>query len=180
MLTVDLSELRRRGSIPLRGTISGDHPIWGELEFELPDGVEVDLSAQEAAGEQVIVRGTIRADVSHPCRRCLEEVRESVQFPVFLVWAANAGLAEGEDGEDPGDDEVRLLDPRAAVLDVAPAVREEVLLGVPAFPLCRADCRGLCPVCGVDRNVESCSCDLSKSDDRWAGLRSLSDDPGLR
>jgi uncharacterized protein len=180
MLTVDLSELRRRGSIPLRATISGDDSLWGELEFALPGGVTVDLTAEESASEQVIVRGRVLADVSHPCRRCLEEVREKVEFPVFLVWAPNAGLADDEDGEGIGEDEVRLLDPRAAVLDVTPAIREEVLLAVPAFPLCREDCRGLCPVCGVNRNLEECSCDLAKSEDRWEGLRILSDDSGLR
>jgi uncharacterized protein len=39
--------------------------------------------------------------------------------------------------------------------------------------VCRPDCAGLCPVCGIDRNVEQCGCDTSRSDDRWSALDDL-------
>jgi uncharacterized protein len=181
MLTVDLSELRRKGRLRLRGAIAGDDPLWGETEFAFSGDVTVDLTAEELAGEQVIVHGKVQAEVTHPCSRCLEEAREAVDLPVQLVWAPRAerdGGVEGEEGDK--DDDLRVLDSRAAQLDVEPAIREEVLLAVSRFPLCRADCRGLCPVCGVNRNVEECGCDLASSDARWGGLRALSDDSGLR
>jgi len=179
MLTVDLSELRRRGSLPLRGTIAGNDPLWGEVEFVFSGDVEVDLSVGELPSEQILVHGRVRAEISHPCRRCLEEVREVVDLPVNLVWAPpNEESREGEDeGEE--DDELRVLDPRSSVIEVEAAIREEVLLAVSRFPLCRDDCRGLCPVCGVDRNVKECGCDLADSDARWDGLRGFSVDSGL-
>ena len=55
-------------------------------------------------------------------------------------------------------------------LDLAPMVREEVLLAVPDAPLCRPDCAGLCPTCGADRNAAPCDCDTAVRDDRWAAL----------
>jgi uncharacterized protein len=178
MLTVDLSELRRRGNLTLRGTIAGDDPAWGEREFTFSDDVEAELMAEELSGEQVIVQGRVQAQVSHPCRRCLEEVREVLDLPVHLVWSPPSERFDEDEGGE--DDELRVLDPRSSVLDVEPAIREEVLLAVSRFPLCKLDCRGLCPVCGVDRNVEECGCDLARSDDRWDDLRALSDDSGLR
>ena len=47
------------------------------------------------------------------------------------------------------------------------------LLNLPAAPLCRDDCAGLCPVCGIDRNAAECDCDLNPPDPRWDALRAL-------
>ena len=52
-------------------------------------------------------------------------------------------------------------------------VREDVLLGVPDAPLCRADCPGLCPVCGADLADGPCDCDTTVRDERWAVLDQL-------
>ena len=61
-------------------------------------------------------------------------------------------------------------------LDLAEMVREAVLLEAPTNPLCRPDCAGLCPVCGVDRNEAACSCDTTVRDERWAALDALKPD----
>jgi uncharacterized protein len=52
-------------------------------------------------------------------------------------------------------------------------VREEILLAVPAHVLCRHECQGLCPVCGIDRNQGSCQCETTETDSRWQGLKEL-------
>jgi uncharacterized protein len=54
-------------------------------------------------------------------------------------------------------------------------VRDACILDLPLAPLCRADCAGLCPECGVNRNLEQCSCD-APTDPRWDALRALSDE----
>jgi uncharacterized protein len=71
--------------------------------------------------------------------------------------------------------QLELLDPDAFLiedgqLDLAPLVRETVLLELDVERVCREDCAGLCPVCGVDRNESDCDCDTSVTDDRWAAL----------
>jgi uncharacterized protein len=57
--------------------------------------------------------------------------------------------------------------------DVGEMLREYVLLELPMQPLCRPDCRGLCPECGADLNVEQCSCGSTSVDERFAALRAL-------
>ena len=52
-------------------------------------------------------------------------------------------------------------------------VREELLLSVPVNVLCREDCRGLCPACGIDRNLSECQCQTDEVDSRWAKLKEL-------
>ena len=58
------------------------------------------------------------------------------------------------------------------VADLAPLVHDAILLDLPLAPLCRADCRGLCPYCGIDRNEDSCDCS-APVDARWATLDEL-------
>lgn len=57
--------------------------------------------------------------------------------------------------------------------DLAQAVLNEIWFHCPMQPLCRPDCRGLCPVCGVDLNQQSCSCARQEIDPRWEKLKSL-------
>ena len=54
-------------------------------------------------------------------------------------------------------------------VDLEPLVRDAVLLELPLAPLCRADCQGLCPFCGVNRNDEACGCE-APADPRWSAL----------
>ncbi|MBI3635882.1 MAG: DUF177 domain-containing protein, partial [Candidatus Rokubacteria bacterium] len=59
-------------------------------------------------------------------------------------------------------------------LDVSRLVETETSLALPMKPLCRPDCRGLCPLCGGNRNVVSCTCETRPPDPRLAALRDLS------
>jgi uncharacterized protein len=79
---------------------------------------------------------------------------------------AESGLDEAE------EDDVVPIPAGARELDLRPAVREEWLLAVPAFALCKEDCLGLCVTCGADRNTGACTC-APATDPRWEGLRAL-------
>jgi uncharacterized protein len=56
------------------------------------------------------------------------------------------------------------------VIDLDPVVREQLLLALPGYPVCREDCKGLCTVCGVNLNERDCGCDRHVPDPRWAAL----------
>jgi uncharacterized protein len=56
---------------------------------------------------------------------------------------------------------------------LAPVVREYVLLDLPDLPLCKDDCAGICPTCGIDRNAGTCDCDAVVTDPRWSALENL-------
>ncbi|MCA9680433.1 MAG: DUF177 domain-containing protein, partial [Myxococcales bacterium] len=95
--------------------------------------------------------------------------------------AAAAGAGTTRDGAA-ADDEDAGLELAAEDLDVfaydgesvdlEPIVREQLVLAVPYAPLCKEDCRGLCPQCGIDRNVETCTCQ-PPGDPRFAALGAL-------
>ena len=104
------------------------------------------------------------------CQRCLEPLVETVEQPMQLLLVPGApasadgehALAEEELGvvEVAEDDEV----------DLRPLLVEQIQLNVPMKPLCRADCAGICPVCGANRNAGPCDCATEEVDPRWKAL----------
>jgi uncharacterized protein len=58
-------------------------------------------------------------------------------------------------------------------IDIDELVTEELMLAIPDHVLCNENCKGMCPVCGVDRNSIRCECETHEVDPRWAGLKKL-------
>ena len=59
------------------------------------------------------------------------------------------------------------------VIDIDELLREQVILALPSRALCREDCKGLCPVCGIDKNLKDCECESHPVDPRWTALNGL-------
>jgi uncharacterized protein len=116
----------------------------------------------EALNDGVAVSGTITTRWHGICRRCAIVVGGELVAEVDERYQV--------DGTDPDAFEFDGLQ-----LDLQPMVRELILLDAPATPLCRPDCQGLCPTCGVDRNHESCSCTPPPADLRWSALDAVKD-----
>ncbi len=108
----------------------------------------------------IVVSGNITIPWSTACRRCLTEVTGAAAVDVDEVYQ-----------DDVSDEEAFPIE--GDQIDLAPAVREYVLIELPDGPLCRDDCAGICPVCGVERNESTCECDTSVRDNRWAALDDL-------
>ncbi|MCX6097782.1 MAG: DUF177 domain-containing protein [Caldiserica bacterium] len=92
--------------------------------------------------------GSFGANVSQPCVRCLDPVVEDVEFDISETF-----LLDGQD--DPDQEDMFVLE--SDVLDVSDVVRQHLLIEVTEFPLCKEDCRGLCPECGANLNSTVCS-----------------------
>jgi uncharacterized protein len=120
---------------------------------------------------EIHIRGALQGEMEVPCARCLEPIRVSVSAPVDLYYRPMSDIAR--------DEEVAISEAETEVgfyespgLDLADLVREQVLVSLPMRSICREDCRGLCPVCGANRNSESCGCQENFVDPRWDALRS--------
>jgi uncharacterized protein len=119
---------------------------------------DVDVALRlTARNDGIDVDGDVSVGWATVCRRCLADVSGTAVGAVDEVYQI-----------DPLDPEAYLIE--AGQLDLTALVRETVLLELDAERLCRDDCAGLCPVCGVDRNITECSCDTTVNDDRWAAL----------
>jgi uncharacterized protein len=122
-------------------------------------------------GPDVVVTGHIESTVPLTCSRCLEVFPARVRASVDVRYApAPAGAESVELGADDLDVDFYANDQ----LNLAGLVETETSLALPMKPLCRDDCRGLCPVCGGNRNLVQCECPAHPPDPRLAVLHQLS------
>jgi uncharacterized protein len=130
----------------------------------------VSLSVQKD-GSDVTVQGRLEARVPQICARCLEPYQVAVapEIDARFVPAPSGRAEEHELLADDLETDVYSRD----TLDLASLIETETTLALPMKPLCRDDCRGLCPVCGTNRNATACSCSTRVADPRWAALEAL-------
>lgn len=113
---------------------------------ELPAGDFSGTARVSKTGQGILVEADFQAVTTSECVRCLSEYRQPVhtQFQELFAFKStqvtDSGLVLAEDGN----------------IDLAPLLREYLLLEVPIKPICRPDCRGLCPECGANLNETTC------------------------
>lgn len=137
----------------------------------------------EMVERRVRVDGHGKAQLTVPCGRCLSPVTVDLPVDFELTLVPQDEYAQPERGQDddrngpvagtfdPGDAEEDVY--TGKVIDLDPLVREQLVLSLPAYPVCREDCKGLCTVCGANLNERDCGCDRHVPDPRWAGLEKL-------
>jgi uncharacterized protein len=129
----------------------------------------VRLSA-ERDGDDVIVAGEIDSTVPVACGRCLEEFPVKARAVVDVRFIPRPPQG---DRVELGSDDLDLDFYSGGEIDLTGLVRSETALALPMRPLCRDDCRGLCPVCGGNRNLVACACPERMPDPRLAVLKDV-------
>ena len=100
------------------------------------------------------------------CDRCLTEVPTAMKLKFDrIVYSPEAEVSEEEDTEQSFMDGWQL--------DVEAFVYDEILVNWPAKILCKEDCKGICPVCGQNRNLKECGCDTFVPDPRMAAIQDI-------
>lgn len=149
----------------------------GEIELEderarLASETSVEGGASRK-GEEVRLRGRIRAEVEVGCDRCLKSVRLplEVEFDTAFI-PSELEAAKAENVELLAED-LRVAAYEGDSIDLDELVREQILLALPARQLCSEECKGLCPQCGADLNAAGCDCARVEVDPRWSALADL-------
>lgn len=140
-------------------------------DYRVADPVLLALRVRKD-GDKCHVSGRVRTTLTLACSRCLEPFGAPCDLTVdlrYLPHSANRG--DGETGI--AEDDLSTAFYRDNRIDLMQMVREQFQLALPMKPLCRGDCRGLCPVCGSNRNERSCCCDTRWRDPRLAALEGL-------
>lgn len=145
----------------------GDDP-WGPAVAKVLDPVVLDLHLDSVV-EGILVRGTLGFTVEQPCARCLEPQQVVLDVDVAELFM-DPNRIEDDEEQDPG---YELVDDLTAI-DLTIMVRDALVIDLPLRILCREDCQGLCPTCGVDRNLTDCGHGPGdEPDPRWAALADL-------
>jgi uncharacterized protein len=167
----DVRELgRRAGSMrEHRRSVPAPAGLGSDL-IGIPSGAPLAVNVRlESVTEGVLVTGTVTGTLSGDCGRCLDPVSDELVVEIVELFAYRDSATD----ETTEQDEVLRLD--ADLLDLEPVVRDAVVLGLPWTPLCRPDCRGLCPTCGqrLDDLGEAHTHEVL--DPRWAALAAFTE-----
>ena len=116
--------------------------------------------------------GTVRTELELDCGRCLEPFRLPLDGAFDLRYLPASELSN-EDEREVTEEDLDTSFYREDQIDLNELLREQFYLALPMKPLCRDECRGLCPQCGTNLNTEACHCTSGWEDPRLAPLREL-------
>jgi uncharacterized protein len=150
----------------------------GEIEFvegSLRQATPLRVAGSaELAGvdDEIRLRGRFSVRMQGECDRCLETATFDLDAGFDLFYRPEKTLESAEEVHlNEGEIEIGFY--RGEGLDLRDVLREQVLLALPMQRICREDCKGLCSVCGTNRNLALCSCEIKPQDDRWAALKNF-------
>lgn len=149
-MRVDLGRLPEEG-LRIEEDVPAEVLDLHEDDIEIRGPVHCKVKAVRVSDE-LLVDGTIAVPARFRCTRCAEMFDTEVVEPQFHHDCA--------------------VDKGSEFVDLTAEIRESILLSFPVYPVCRADCRGLCPKCGANRNRKSCRC-KTQQDDQWNALDGL-------
>ncbi|GFG76554.1 YceD family protein [Mycobacterium botniense] len=168
-LSVNIARLARRpgAAFPVRRSVSSPSRIGLEL-IGIERGAMLDLDLLvESVSEGVLVTGTVAAPTVGECARCLAAVSGRVEVTLTELFAYPDSTTEATTDED----EVgRVVD---ETIDLEQCIIDAVGLELPFSPLCRTDCPGLCPDCGVPLATAEPGHHHDRIDPRWAKLAGM-------
>ena len=179
MLIINVSQIPPEGLPVHSELVPSEVHVEGEENFELRPGGRLDAHVERGDEDSVHVRGKLSARLRVQCGRCLEPFEMPVDQDLDLFYLPHRDDARAADEEE---EDVELSDRDMVVafyrgnqLDLGQTVREQLFLALPMKRVCRADCAGLCPTCGVNRNEAKCDCPPEPADPRLAPLKKLLD-----
>lgn len=175
---IEISELER-------------HPVDFEEEFAAgtldldPDLLQSDILRSNGRAQlveehhgkhrtikDIRINGQLSSQVEAKCARCLEPVIQKVVRPFDLLYRPQ-GADAGEEERSVAVSEAEISYYEGEGILLEDVLREQVLLALPLRVICREECRGLCPHCGKNLNLEPCSCTAVPPDGRWAALKEI-------
>lgn len=145
-----------------------------DFPFEIPRvQFQPDLDLKELVGivrvtrtpQGLLFQVKMHASALTECARCLTDFDYDLNVDFSELYAFNQRSVTDSN----------LILPEDGKIDLEPLLREYMLLELPINPLCKPDCKGLCPICGENLNLKTCNHEVMNSDERLAGLQSLLD-----
>jgi uncharacterized protein len=114
------------------------------------------------SGDDVFLRGTLSGEMTSTCVRCLEEARIPVSIAMLTTFEEKSPDDDDEaevEGELAEEADMDFASFDGEEIDLGPEIRDQLTLALPMNPVCSEDCRGLCSICGGNRNQVPCDCE---------------------
>ncbi len=167
-MRITLAELELHRVIASENYAPGALDFHG-AEFRQAAPLKIDATA-ELLGAEIRIRGHLSTNLEASCDRCLAAVKIPVSSDFDLFYRPLQTIAKEEEIEIP-QEELEIGFYSGDGIELADVATEQVILSVPMKVVCRTECQGLCPVCGVNRNLVSCDCSPPQEDSPFASLK---------
>ena len=160
MIRINVAEIKKRlvGSKTFAYELTPDELDITDTDLKVTAPIQLE-GVVENAGGVILLKADVKTEIERTCGRCLKVFTEPLAAQVVEKLAGAENI----------ENDAFIYE--SDLLDITEPVRESLLLAVPLQSLCREDCRGLCPVCGADRNEGDCGCDATTVDPRLAALK---------
>lgn len=148
------------------------HTDWPEMySFTSPLKGEILLKRN---GTKIIITGFLTSTLKLQCSRCLESFNFNLNVEINSTFypLEEYAFRVSEPVQLKGA-EMDMEFYRKGVIEVDDVISEHIILNLPLYPLCKPDCRGICPTCGKNLNFENCTCEKQVKDVRWTQLIGL-------
>ena len=156
-----------------------------DFSFELePDKIALDedtarlKKSVKIAGKvkkqiaQFDVSGEIKGEIELDCTRCLQSQTTVLDIPFNVEYISAEHCTSDKDAEL-GERDLDIAVYEDDKINLDELAREQILLSLPTRFYCKDDCQGLCPICGVNKNLTNCHCEQKEIDPRWSALKKL-------
>lgn len=169
-MRIDLEKLEESGGRFVERYETGQLEL-EESDVQLVSPVEI-RGRVRRKGAEAELTGELHLRAAIACARCLKPVELPVDVS-FRERFVTAVLWREEEQHELQSEDLNLSVIDGETIDLDELVKEEILLALPDHVLCKEDCQGLCPVCGIDRNTAACECESKPIDSRWEKLKDL-------
>jgi DUF177 domain-containing protein len=191
LLTPKIADIVAEG-LSLSGEVTAEELGLSDADaiVKAPLAVTMDLAKADAL---ITVTGVVEGTIVRQCVRCLREYDDPLAFSIRAAYAPEAKATQkrpkridpkkgrfaplevGEEPEEEPDDQYHY---QGDHVELAPMVREHVILAAPMQPLCKEDCAGLCASCGKDLNEGPCHCPVEPPATTFRVVRSTKQQTG--
>lgn len=142
-----------------------------ESEYKLIDKLSAHYVLNKS-GKNLTLNLHANYTLQMTCSRCLTKFNQAFkEESMYIIQIGQEKVVETE--RELTTEDILMLFIPTTELDTVPILRETILLSIPMKPLCKPDCKGLCPICGADQNKTTCHHEEQEIDNRWSQLLNL-------
>ncbi len=149
--------------------ITGEKVIQNEYESFVINSVNVSFRAYRIDNNDVSIKEKIKGEITLTCTSCLETYTQDIELATETIFTKNKAFLGGEVTLTESELDVQYLE--GETIDLKEEAIKTIDLHIPMSHTCSEDCKGLCPICGANRNINPCNCKIKKVDPRLQKLK---------
>jgi uncharacterized protein len=149
--------------------IINEKVIQNEFESFTINNVNVSFRAYRIDINDVSIKEKIKGKITLTCTSCLEEYTQDIDLSTETIFTKDKGFLGGEVTLTESELDVQYLE--GETIDLKEEAIKTIDLFIPMSHTCKEDCKGLCPICGANRNINPCNCKIEKVDPRLQKLK---------